>query len=154
MPPERTELRPSLDDRLATAELLDRYPFLVDQGRYDELAGLFTSDGVVEGPVGEPGHGREGITEFFRAAARVVEGPLPRLMRHHVTSRAIELDGDEGKASSYFVAFSETGPDHWGRYRDQLRKVDGSWLLRSRVFSVDGYVAGSWWERNLAAVRG
>lgn len=152
MPPKRTESQASLEDRLAAGELLDRYPFLVDQGRYEELAELFTPDGVIEGPVGEPGRGREGITRFFQSSAtRVVEGPLPRLMRHHVTSRSIELAGDQGSARSYFVAFTETGPDHWGRYRDQLAKFATEWRLSRRVLTVDGCTAGSWWERNVAA---
>lgn len=151
MPPGKTETPAALEDRLAAGELLDRYPFLVDQGRYEDLAQLFTPDGVIEGPVGEPGQGRDGITRFFQASAtRVVEGPLPRLMRHHLTSRTIELSGDEGSACSYFVAFTEGGPDHWGRYRDKLVKADGEWRFRRRLLTVDGFAPGSWWERNVA----
>jgi hypothetical protein len=141
----------ALEDRLAVESLLDRYPFLVDQGRYGELSGLFAPDGVMEGPVGDPGVGRPGIEAFFRSAAsRVVEGPLPKVMRHHVTSRAIELEADSGSARSYFLAMTEVGPDHWGRYRDVFVRVDGEWLIGRRSLSVDGFTPGSWWERNLA----
>jgi hypothetical protein len=146
----KTDL-PLADDLVAVGSLLDRYPFLVDQGRYGELSRLFAADGVVEGPVGEPGIGRSGVEQFFeQAASRVVEGPLPKLIRHHVTSRQVELDGEKGQSSSYFIALTETGPDHWGRYRDELVRVDGEWLFARRTFSVDGFMPSSWWEKNLS----
>jgi hypothetical protein len=95
--------------------------------------------------------GREGIEQFFRvAASRVVEEPVPKLMRHHVTSRRIDLEGDQGSARSYFLALTDTGPDHCGRYRDELMRVNGAWLIRRRTLTVDGYTPGSWWQRNLA----
>jgi hypothetical protein len=139
-------------DRLAIQALLDHYPFLVDQGRYAELSRLFTSDGVMEGPVGRPGVGTEGIEQFFRASAsKQVPGPMPKLMRHHVTSRHVEVDGDTGQAQSYFMALSDSGLDHWGRYRDTLLLVDGHWLIQRRTLKVDGCTPGSWWERNVAS---
>ena len=142
----------SLVDRLAIEQLLSRYPFLVDRQRFEELSTLFTVDGVMEGPVGEPGLGRSGIAEFFRqSATKPITGRVPKLMRHNVTSQQVELLGaGAAKADSYFVAITDVGPDHWGRYRDSISKVDGSWLISRRTLVVDGFTEGSWWEQNIS----
>jgi hypothetical protein len=124
----------------------------VDQGLYGELGRLFTPDGVMEGPVGRPGVGPDGIEQFFRASAsKRVSGPMPRLMRHHVTSRHLEVDGHTAQAHSYFLALTDSGLDHWGRYRDALVCVDGHWKIQRRALKVDGCTPGSWWERTVAA---
>jgi hypothetical protein len=140
-------------DRSAIEQLLSRYPFLVDRQKFEEIASLFTLDGVMEGPVGSPGVGRDGIVEFFRhSATKPVLGRAPKLMRHHVTSQRIDLLDDQHAASdSYFMALSDVGLDHWGRYRDTIVQIDGSWLIAKRLLVVDGFTAGSWWEQNVGA---
>jgi hypothetical protein len=47
-------------------------------------------------------------------------------------------------ATSYFLAITASGPDHWGRYRDRLRAVDDRWLFAHRQATVDGWAPGSW----------
>lgn len=138
-------------DRMAIEHLLARYPFLVDRQRFEELASLFTPDGVMEGPVGAPGIGRAGIMEFFRhSATKPVSGRAPKLMRHNVTSQRIDLIEDHhASADSYFLAMTDSGIDHWGRYRDAIDEVDGAWLIAKRLLVVDGCTVGSWWEQNI-----
>jgi hypothetical protein len=139
-------------DRVAIDALLSRYPFLVDQGKHADISQLFTADGIMEGPVGEPGRGRAGIDAFFRdSATKPIARPLPRLMRHHITSQHIEVDGDTAESRSYFMALTDEGIDHWGRYRDDLRRVDGEWLINRRTLKVDGFSPGSWWEHNVTS---
>ena len=142
----------TLVDRVAIERLLSRYPFLVDRQRFEELGELFTVDGVMEGPVGEPGRGRSGIAEFFRhSATKPITGRVPKLMRHHVTSQQVQVIEDgTAKADSYFVAMTDAGADHWGRYRDSISKVGGDWLISRRTLVVDGFAEGSWWEQNIS----
>lgn len=137
--------------RSAIEQLLSRYPFLVDRQKFAEIASLFTPDGVMEGPVGSPGVGRDGIEEFFRhSATKPVIGRVPKLMRHHVTSQRIDLlDEHHASSDSYFMALSDVGLDHWGRYRDTIVQEDGSWLIAKRLLVVDGFTSGSWWEQNV-----
>jgi hypothetical protein len=142
----------ALLERAAIEHLLSRYPFLVDRQRFEELSMLFTADGVMEGPVGEPGIGRKGIEEFFRhSATKPIIGRVPKLMRHHVTSQRVDLvDDNRAVADSYFIAVTDVGSDHWGRYRDAIAKLDGVWLISRRTLSVDGFTEGSWWEQNVS----
>ena len=142
----------ALLERLAIEELLSRYPFLVDRGRFAELSTLFTPDGIMDGPVGGPAVGQRDIEEFFRhSATKPVAGRAPKLMRHNITSQRIELNDDQAaSADSYFLAVSDVGLDHWGRYRDLLVKTDGVWRFGKRQLTVDGFADGSWWEQNIA----
>ena len=44
---------------------------------------------------------------------------------------------------SYFTVFTEIGLDHYGRYRDAFRPVDGEWLIAHRFVSTDWRSEGS-----------
>jgi hypothetical protein len=46
---------------------------------------------------------------------------------------------DYTAASSYFLALTNIGVDHWGRYRDVLVPVNGRWLFASREAVADGF---------------
>ena len=39
---------------------------------------------------------------------------------------------------------SETGLDHWGRYRDRLVPADGGWRFAHRSVRTDGYAPDGW----------
>jgi len=142
----------ALLDRMAIEHLLSRYPFLVDRQRFEELGQLFAEDGVMDGPVSGPVVGRSAIEAFFRhSATKPITGRVPRFMRHNVTSQRVDVGPDgTAAADSYFLAMTDAGPDHWGRYRDSLVKVGGEWLFHQRLLKVDGHAAGSWWEQNIA----
>ena len=51
----------------------------------------------------------------------------------------------------YFSVLTPGGLDHWGRYRDRYRAVDGRWLFEERRIRVDAMVPGGWAERNLGS---
>ena len=76
---------------------------------------------------------------------RFAKGPVPLThVRHHVSSvRFGAVTRDRVEVSSYFLALTNIGVDHWGRYRDVLVPVDGRWLFASREAIADGFSAES-----------
>jgi len=126
------------------------YAQCVDSGRIDELLALFLSDAVLE-IVGQARH--EGIDAiramFARGAEHLSDSEdVPRI-RHHVTSQLIDVENaDEARSSCYWLAVvGSQGVDHWGRYVDRLRRVDGAWRFAQRRIYLDGAVPGGWGSR-------
>lgn len=129
-----------LEAKEAIRELLASYAHAVDRGRFVEMAELFAPDGVLELEDRAPLAGRDAIATMLGG----VKGQLAAtgdgaFIRHHVSSVSIELvSPDQARAWSYFLAITHRGPDHWGRYRDDLTFDDQSWRFRRRRVSVDG----------------
>ena len=129
-----------MSDKDEIRELLARYCFALDAERFEEMAALFTQDGVWETAFGT-GTGRVGIVAQARAIATA---PRPRRV-HLTTNIVIDLDGDTATARSNW-ALIQNGPDgpvigSGGRYADRLAKVDGRWLFRHRA--IDRFIAAS-----------
>lgn len=121
----------------AHATLLD-YCQLIDEGRADDFAEIFTEDAVLEeGAV--PIHGRDGIRTLARAVVRRY-----RATSHHLSNVRMErLAEDRIAATSYVYAWhepAEPGDDlHiWARYLDELRFEDGRWRIARRRLEVAG----------------
>jgi len=135
-----------LEARERIRETIARYAHHVDGGRFDELVDLFAPDGVLE-VEGEPAHrGREAIRAFVSGTGRELEADTgaPRI-RHHVTNVSIELDGpDRARARCYFLAVTDLGVDHWGRYRDELGRDGETWRFVHRRVRTDGAAPSSW----------
>jgi hypothetical protein len=126
--------------RAAIQATVARYTFHGDRGRVDELAQCFTEDGVLEF-IGEwTARGRDEIyTQTSSVTGETRERTHP-LLRHHLATHHVEFAADaEARATTYFTAYTEIGPDHVGRYVDQLRRVDDDWLFAHRRIAVD------WW---------
>ena len=142
---ERTELiaRESIRDLLA------RYTWAGDRGRTAELADLFTADGVLDvGSHGGRWEGRETIAAELEAVTTRVAaaGGSPGPVHHHVSSIHIHLDTPASAVvRSYFLVVTAIGPDHWGRYRDQVVEsaADGGWRFAERTVRVDGHAPGT-----------
>jgi len=134
-----------LTARELVRETVTRYAHLVDRGRIDEVIGLFTEDGTLEAGDRPPVHGRDAIRAFFLdTKGRLAAAATRPLIRHHVSNLVIDVTGpDTADARSYFLAITERGPDHWGRYRDQLVRIGERWLFTSRLVRVDGRAAAS-----------
>jgi 3-phenylpropionate/cinnamic acid dioxygenase small subunit len=132
--------------RESIRQTLAEYAHYADHGRFVELAALFTEDGVLEIDGRPPLTGRDPIVEFLSGTKRSLGSTLNRpYIRHHVSSVQIELLGrDDASARSYFLAVTERGPDHWGRYRDRLRCVKGRWLFCHRRVRPEGHAPNSW----------
>jgi len=68
-------------------------------------------------------------------------------VRHHLSTSKIDLTGpDTAKARTYWVAWTDIGPDHAGYYLDTFRKVDGAWLIAHRRVRMD-------WEADASLFR-
>lgn len=126
-------------------QLIARYNHAGDRGRLDELVACFTEDGVMELPDVAPLQGRAAIRAHLEGVVADLAARTSRAtLRHHVASLWIERVGErEAHARAYFSVYTEIGLDHWGGYRDRLRREDGRWLLAHRRVRVDGAVRGS-----------
>jgi 3-phenylpropionate/cinnamic acid dioxygenase small subunit len=137
-----------LEAREQIRDTIARYAHCVDGGRFDELVELFSTDGVLE-VEGEPAHrGRNAIRAFVTGTGRdLAAGTGAPRIRHHVSNVLIELAGpDRARARCYFIAVTDRGVDHWGRYRDDLVREGDGWLFAQRNVRTDGAAAGSWVE--------
>lgn len=120
-----------------------RYNQAGDRGRYDEMVGCFTDDGVLIIVDGGEYRGRPALIEFFSAVSGTARPDLTQ-MRHCVTNLTIDVDGPEqARAASYFQVITDIGLDHWGRYRDRFVAVGDRWLLAERSVKTDGDVPES-----------
>jgi len=127
-------------------DLVASYAHFADTGRFDELANLFTEDGVLKGGEEPEAKGREGIRRFLKGTNTSLAASTKQAMiRHHVSNLLITVrDPTLAEGSSYFFVVTERGPDHWGRYRDTYACVEGRWQFRYRRARMDGYAPSSW----------
>lgn len=133
--------------------LLIEYVQCADGGRTDRMLELFAPDAVME-PTGDPVcRGRDEIRAYFERAGRSARTFMAKpYLRHHLSSIHIEFDGPgEARTTGYFLAITETGPDHWGRYRDTLRHDGTSWLIHHRLLQLEGRAPGGWLDKHEAA---
>jgi uncharacterized protein (TIGR02246 family) len=132
--------------RLSIQQTMARYTHAGDSGRSTEFADAFTPDGVMEVPGEAPMVGRAAIVEFLEQQKTSLAGAMEgRLIRHFVSSLRIDFPSrEEATASSYFMAVTQIGPDHWGRYRDRFVPFDGEWRIAHRFARVDGSMPGAW----------
>jgi len=139
-----------LDDTVAVRELIEaraiealmvRYIDRIDANDPAGAAACFTDDGV--GLYWGEYQGREAIAERLR-------GILDRfaVTSHHLSNVAPVIDGDRATSLAYVYAFHRLAASndflhYWGRWVDELRRVDGEWLFaRREVVGVGSYVAG------------
>ena len=121
-------------------DTIARYAHCADSGRFEEMVQLFTEDGVMEIDGREPMRGRAAILSFLGSVKKsLAQGAANPYIRHHVSSVQIEIvSAAEASSASYFLAITEHGPDHWGRYRDRLVPVGERWLFAHRRVRIDG----------------
>ena len=121
----------SSDDRHAIGELLARYCFAIDYGRWSELRTFFTEDCTLDfGKLMGSFTGQDGIARF--AETLKASGVF---MRHYTTNFVIQGDGERAHAESYVLAMTGSPGNlssTTGRYEDELTKIDGRWRIRVR----------------------
>lgn len=127
----------SISDERAISNLIARYAFLVDDGDYAGLGGLFTHGALVLNDH-RPAIGCEAVEAFLRKALRTYEDGTPRT-RHISSNIIIEIDDGRAAASaqSYVTTLQATEglplqPIACGRYADRFERRDGSWVFVHR----------------------
>jgi uncharacterized protein (TIGR02246 family) len=118
------------------------YNFAGDRGDLGGLAATFAADGelVLEGA--QPLRGPAAI-EAHLASVLSAE-PRPSHVHHQVAAvHFLAVERDAVDCSAYFTVFTDIGADHWGRYRDRLVRVDGTWRFARRRVIVAGFAPGS-----------
>ena len=131
----------AVEEKDAIREVLAEYCFRLDDGRFAEMAALFTEDGTWDTAFGKA-TGRAAIAELARSLRERAEQPRPRAI-HLVTNIAIALQGARAQVRSNWtvVQNSPQGPKlgSGGGYRDEMVKEGGSWLFRYR--KIDRFIA-------------
>jgi uncharacterized protein (TIGR02246 family) len=129
-----------IEEKDAIREVLAEYCFRLDDGRFDEMAALFTEDGTWDTAFGKA-TGRQAIAELARSLRTRVAEPRPRAV-HLVTNIVIALDGERATVRSNWMVMqnSPEGPriGSGGAYHDEMVKEGGRWLFRYR--KIDRFI--------------
>ena len=133
---------PSVEDRLAISELLNRMAYLYDENHLDDLTACFAPDAVMSmriagGDMVGPFEGRDSIMELYRGA----KASQTDVRRHDVTNIMFDGSGDTLAVTSYLTLFAtenaETKLLTTGVYRDQVGQIDGEWKITKRHIDLD-----------------
>jgi hypothetical protein len=155
---ELGELKAALEklrDIEALKTLKARYCHLVDAGRWDELAELWTEDATCDyGFFGRYAGRDEIMNTFFRGLV----ASAASFNAHMVHNPLIEIEGDSARGTWYLTAQTTIQPANqavWvmGLYRDEFKRIDGSWKINSLAFEFkyytpyeDGWAKTPMWE--------
>jgi 3-phenylpropionate/cinnamic acid dioxygenase small subunit len=132
--------------REAIRHTMTRYTMAGDRLRTDEFIAVFTQDAVLASEGVEESdtfryEGREAIREWLSRWSRrsgTGKSASATFVRHHLSTSQIELTGpDTAKARTYWVAYTNIGPDHCGYYIDVFRKTGEGWLIAERKVRLD-----------------
>jgi 3-phenylpropionate/cinnamic acid dioxygenase small subunit len=138
---EEIAMPTAVEDKDAIREVLAEYCFRLDDGRFAEMAALFTEDGTWDTAFGKA-TGRGTIAELASSLRKCGEQPRPRAV-HLVTNIAITLDEAHARVRSNWMVMqnSPQGPhlSSGGAYIDEMVRTDGRWLFRYR--KIDRFIA-------------
>jgi hypothetical protein len=134
-----------LTARESIRDLVARYNANGDTGRFDRVVELFAPDAVMDTGDTVERVGLEEIRSIFtNARDRASYGEHSVYLRHMTATLQIDLiDQTAAKGRCYYFVLTAIGLDHWGRYIDEYRTVDGVWKFARRRVTVDGRTAGS-----------
>jgi hypothetical protein len=126
--------------RESIRDLVARYNANGDSGRIDHVLELFAPDAVMEIAGEPPKVGHDQIRTIFTGARDRAEwGDQPVYLRHVTGTHQIDvLDEQRATGRCYYFVLTAIGLDHWGRYLDEYRLVDGRWRFARRKVSTDG----------------
>jgi len=133
--------------REAIRDTLAKYNTSGDRLKVEDYVACFTDDGIMESEyvaaekafryVGKP----EILAWQLRWRNRDPEAERihgATFIRHHLSTSKIDLTApDTAKVRTYWVAWTDIGPDHAGYYLDDFRKVGDSWLIAHRRVRLD-----------------
>jgi hypothetical protein len=151
-------------DREGIRKTLATYTMSGDRLRVDEFIATFTEDAVFEseGVTNEKAFryvGRDAIRSFISNWGRGAHEAQPvhraTFIRHHLSTCQIDLTGAEtAKCRTYWVAYTNLGPDHCGYYLDEFSKVGGKWLIAHRRVREDWMARDSLYTAAIVNLRG
>jgi hypothetical protein len=132
--------------REAIRKTMAKYTVSGDRLKIDDFVSCFTEDGVIEASTA-PGTvefryaGRDEIRAWqnnWRTADPAEHIHSATFLRHHLATSNIDITGpDAAVARTYWVAWTDIGPDHCGCYLDTFHKVGEEWLIAHRVARLD-----------------
>ncbi|MSQ28993.1 MAG: nuclear transport factor 2 family protein [Dehalococcoidia bacterium] len=107
----------------------------LDNRHFEEYAGTFTEDGVLD-----IHDGRAAILSWIKEGALATRPELRR--KHATTNLVIDVTGDTAHVQSDCVMFDAIGDGPWAimnqwRFDDQMQRVGDRWLIKSRKFIRD-----------------
>lgn len=122
----------ALADRLAIVDTAVAYATALDTRDWALFESLFTPDAVWEYPAGGEQHiGPGRIADRIRPTITQLDGT-----QHVMTNHVVGVEGDTAKHTCYYLAQHLKDGKRFlaaGRYEDELRRVEGRWLLAGRV---------------------
>ena len=137
------------DERIAhecIRQTIAGYTIAGDSRNGDAFHPLFAKDAVLEfaGFPPVPGFRSEGRAQIRERTSSwsSVPGKDPSLsltsfIRHNLTTCQIALTGaDTARATTYFIVFTDIGPDHMGTYSDELTRHGERWLFQHRRIAL------------------
>lgn len=124
-----------LADREAIRILMARYNIEGDRGNIEGLASVFADDGTLEFG-GEASTGPAAIVDRLGRGSGS-RNPALTVVRHHLTTSLVQVDGDEATGRTYFVVLTDIGPDHHGVYVDRYRRTSEGWRIAHRQVRID-----------------
>jgi hypothetical protein len=134
-------------DRERIRQTMVNYTMAGDRLRVEDFVAVFTADAVLESE-GVPDSDafryegvaaiRDWMMRWSRAPEGVAQTRQASFVRHHLSTSQIELTGaNTAKARTYWVAYTDIGPDHGGYYVDAFREVGDRWLIAHRKVRLD-----------------
>jgi hypothetical protein len=131
--------------RASIRDLVARYNANGDSGRFAQLLELFAPDAEMD-VGGRPHRGRPAIEAMFRSVAqRTGPDKSARFIRHFTAVHQIDVLGPgEARGRCYYFVLTDRGLDHWGRYVDEYRCLDGRWVFWRRKVTTDAALPGGW----------
>ena len=119
-----------LAEKQAIQELMARYAERIDAGDAKGAADCYAENGI--GVYWGEYVGRKAIAERLAGILKDFSATS-----HHLTNVQIKLNGDRATAMAYVYAFHRVLPEqrqmhYWGRWVDELVKINGEWLFARR----------------------
>ena len=135
-------LQELLDER-AIRRVLALYAHGCDRCDTALMAGTYTADSW-----DDHGHVKADGAEFSRVMTQELIPGTTETLSHLLGQSLIELDGDEARAETYFVAVTRSTVDGvpmcnqlGGRYVDKLRRDGSEWKIAERICVRDWSVS-------------
>lgn len=142
--PSPAEIRELLD-RMAIDDLHGRYIFALDWFDADTVASTFTEDGVLDWAGGVI-EGREairvavnGMKDYFSKFEEVDAPVRPARLRHFVTNKIIQLNGDHARTLAFWLELNNDNRlrapylGAYGHYEDEVVRTAEGWRFKRRT---------------------